>query len=355
MGRVLHTAWKSGVRFDGWTEHFRYDLWMKAFEAEGIPKETYLRAYDLDEILPWDVLDVSIKKRWLQIELIKAKKEMRTEDCKWGHCYACGVPGNGEDTVLATAMAGNAPELRRRDRAGERSRRVPRRRQGRGVPPEGDARASRPPSRRATQGDRVFRHRVTFSKTGDARFLSHRNTMDVLERAIRAAGLPARYSEGFNPHMKLSMGPALALGLESRARGLRRRGHRAVFRRRGRPDQREAAAGSGGPRRAGARPGRAVALEGREGGALRRAARLRGARRPRRRRARRRLARGDAGAAGAVARGGRRRRRVCASRSTSTRPPARPRPRRRSSRRCSRSRPAEQVSLSVVREATVLG
>jgi radical SAM-linked protein len=56
---------------------------------------------------------------------------------------------------------------------------------------------------------------VTFSKTGDARFLSHRNTMDVLERAIRAAGLPARYSEGFNPHMRLSMGPALALGLES--------------------------------------------------------------------------------------------------------------------------------------------
>jgi radical SAM-linked protein len=40
--------------------------------------------------------------------------------------------------------------------------------------------------------------------------------MDVLERAIRAAGLPARYSEGFNPHMKLSMGPALPLGLESR-------------------------------------------------------------------------------------------------------------------------------------------
>jgi radical SAM-linked protein len=40
--------------------------------------------------------------------------------------------------------------------------------------------------------------------------------MDVLERAIRASGLPARYSEGFNPHMKLSMGPALPLGLESR-------------------------------------------------------------------------------------------------------------------------------------------
>lgn len=69
---------------------------------------------------------------------------------------------------------------------------------------------------RGGQRGSVFRHRVTFSKTGDARLLSHRNTMDVLERAIRAAGLPARYSEGFNPHMKLSMGPALPLGLESR-------------------------------------------------------------------------------------------------------------------------------------------
>src|SRR6266571_5681310 len=106
MARVLHAAWKSGVKFDGWTEHFRHDLWRKAFESVGIPKESYLRAYDLDEILPWDVLDVSITKRFLQIELIKAKKEWRTEDCKWGHCYACGVPGNGEDTVLAKGMPG---------------------------------------------------------------------------------------------------------------------------------------------------------------------------------------------------------------------------------------------------------
>jgi radical SAM family uncharacterized protein len=111
MGRVLHTAWKSGVRFDGWSEHFRHDLWMRAFEAEGIPKDAYLRAYDLDEVLPWDVLDVSIRKRWLQIELIKARKEMRTEDCKWGHCYACGVPGNGEDTVLARPMSASLPTI----------------------------------------------------------------------------------------------------------------------------------------------------------------------------------------------------------------------------------------------------
>jgi radical SAM family uncharacterized protein/radical SAM-linked protein len=213
MGRVLHSAWKSGVRFDGWSEHFRHDLWMRAFAVEGIPTESYLRAYDLDEILPWDVLDVSIKKRWLQIELIKAKKEMRTEDCKWGHCYACGVPGNGEDTMLAKGMAGlptvAAPAAD--DPAAYRD-------VAKGAAYRQKAMPDLPAATRVrgSRGDRVFRHRVTFSKTGDARFLSHRNTMDVLERAIRASGLPARYTEGFNPHMKLSMGPALALGLESR-------------------------------------------------------------------------------------------------------------------------------------------
>ncbi|HTY41408.1 MAG TPA: TIGR03960 family B12-binding radical SAM protein [Thermoanaerobaculia bacterium] len=217
-GRILHTAWKSGVRFDGWTEHFRHDLWTRAFETEGIPKQSYLRAYDLDEILPWDVLDVSIKKRWLQIELIKARKEMRTEDCKWGHCYACGVPGNGEDTMLAKGIQSVVTPLPPGEGVGVRGDLPAAYRDvEKGAAYRQKAMPDLPSaSRRAAQGDRVFRHRVTFSKSGDARFLSHRNTMDALERAIRAAGLPARYSEGFNPHMKLSMGPALALGLESR-------------------------------------------------------------------------------------------------------------------------------------------
>jgi len=36
--------------------------------------------------------------------------------------------------------------------------------------------------------------------------------MDALERVLRSAGLPVRFTEGFNPHIRLSMGPALSLG-----------------------------------------------------------------------------------------------------------------------------------------------
>lgn len=214
--RIIHTAWKSGVKFDGWSEHFRYDLWMRAFEAEGIPKESWLRAYELDEVLPWDVLDISVNKRFLRVELVKSLKEMRTEDCKWGHCYACGVPGDGEDTVLARAMPGSLPTI---DPAVSQSKDPAAYRDvAKGAAYRQKAMPDLPSAARRVPAPatRPVRHRVTFEKTGDARFLSHRNTMDVLERAIRAAGLPARYSEGFNPHMKLSMGPALPLGLESR-------------------------------------------------------------------------------------------------------------------------------------------
>src|SRR5512143_891577 len=220
MGRAILEVWKRGGRFDAWSEHFSWERWNEALEAAGVPKSRHLRHKDLKETLPWDVVDASIRKPFLVVEWTKALREMHTEDCKWGHCYACGGPGNGEDTVLAKGFPG-APlpphpgplpegEGARADPAAYRDAAKGAAYRQKAMPELPSA------SRRVAQGDRVFRHRVTFSKAGDARFLSHRNTMDVLERAIRAAGLPARYSEGFNPHMKLSMGPALALGLESR-------------------------------------------------------------------------------------------------------------------------------------------
>ena len=227
MGEVLLEAWKRGVKFDGWSEHFRPDLWHEAFRACGIAPERYLREYAVDEILPWDVIDAAVTKKFLKIEKIKALREHETEDCKWGHCYACGVPGNGEDTVLARPMgtlpvAGRAPlpsDLPAAPPAASEPAAYTDAAKGaayrRKAMPDVSAPARRRPGFDSDARPRL-RYRLTFEKLGDARYLSHRNTMDAFERAIRAAGMPAAYSEGFNPRMRLSMGPALALGLESR-------------------------------------------------------------------------------------------------------------------------------------------
>lgn len=57
--------------------------------------------------------------------------------------------------------------------------------------------------------------RVRFGKTGKVRFTSHRDVARIWERALRRAGLPVAYSEGFSPRPKLSFGLALSTGHES--------------------------------------------------------------------------------------------------------------------------------------------
>lgn len=58
----------------------------------------------------------------------------------------------------------------------------------------------------------VFRLRVCFVKRGRLRFLSHLEVVRACERAIRRAGLPYAVTHGFNPHMRISFGPALPVG-----------------------------------------------------------------------------------------------------------------------------------------------
>ncbi|RME39803.1 MAG: DUF2344 domain-containing protein [Planctomycetota bacterium] len=46
---------------------------------------------------------------------------------------------------------------------------------------------------------------LTFSLEGDLRFISHHDTVRMFQRALVRAGLPVRYTEGFNPHARLSL------------------------------------------------------------------------------------------------------------------------------------------------------
>lgn len=57
--------------------------------------------------------------------------------------------------------------------------------------------------------------RVRLSKTGLARFFSHLDLQRTIERTLRRAGLPIAYSQGFNPHPKISFASALATGTSS--------------------------------------------------------------------------------------------------------------------------------------------
>lgn len=91
LADVLDHAWRLGCRFDGWSDQFRYDLWMKAFEEAGVNPDFYAtRERTAEEVFPWDHLDCGVTKQYLLREWEKALRGERTQDCRKG-CTGCGM------------------------------------------------------------------------------------------------------------------------------------------------------------------------------------------------------------------------------------------------------------------------
>jgi len=59
LSKVIEKAWELGARFDAWSEHFKFDIWQKAFAECGIDPNEYLRARDEKEALPWDYVTLN--------------------------------------------------------------------------------------------------------------------------------------------------------------------------------------------------------------------------------------------------------------------------------------------------------
>ena len=57
--------------------------------------------------------------------------------------------------------------------------------------------------------------RVVFSKTGMGKYISHLDLLRCFTRAIQRSGLPVVYSQGFNPHQKMTFSLPLPIGVTS--------------------------------------------------------------------------------------------------------------------------------------------
>src|SRR5579872_5691619 len=112
VGKVIEAAWRDGARFDGWSEYFSFERWVKAAEVAlgGLagPNSTghnsaenpvdlawyTTRERDYSEVLPWDHLDAGLDRDWLWQDWqdsIAPEGAGEVEDCRWTPCYECGV------------------------------------------------------------------------------------------------------------------------------------------------------------------------------------------------------------------------------------------------------------------------
>jgi radical SAM family uncharacterized protein/radical SAM-linked protein len=179
MGAVIGTVFKNGGRFDHWSENFKYETWVEAFEKNHIDIDEALKAVPFTRNLPWSHIEKGVSTEHLQ------KERQRTSMQLMEYTPRAFTPAEEQ-----AAASNNGMEF------------------GRGKKKVASRNLAAPTKNR---------FRIRWGKTARYKYMSHLDNLRMLERAIRIARLPVAYSQGFNPTMKLSFGPPLPLGFTSEA------------------------------------------------------------------------------------------------------------------------------------------
>ncbi len=191
LGKVLLNAFKLGCKFDGWSDQFDYDRWMKAFKKSQVDPAFYAqRNISKFELFPWDLIDIGVKKEYLLKEYLRSNQEFLEDDCRKGKCLICGLEN----------VCPNIKKIEKKDVNGYTK-----------------ALDVMKTKKQMENGTAIFKYRIQFTKMGITRFLSHAEISVLLIRILRRAKLPVYYSKGFHPRPKISFDFALPVGMESKS------------------------------------------------------------------------------------------------------------------------------------------
>ena len=88
--RLVEAAWRRGARFDGWSEHFRWNVWADAAASVGV--DLAAAGVPAAGPLPWEsAVDAGVDPDFLRAEAERGRRHELTPDCRDGSCTACGV------------------------------------------------------------------------------------------------------------------------------------------------------------------------------------------------------------------------------------------------------------------------
>ena len=88
---AIEEVWRQGGRLDAWSDYFSLQRWMDAFRICGLDPTFYAnREIPTDAVLPWDHIDVGVRKAHLLHEREMAYASALSPDCRH-QCAACGA------------------------------------------------------------------------------------------------------------------------------------------------------------------------------------------------------------------------------------------------------------------------
>ena len=96
---AIELVFRRGGRLDAWTDYFSFARWMNAFSDCGIDPAFYAnREIPTDAVLPWEHIDVGVRKKHLLRERERAFRAELSPDCR-KQCSACGAARLLKETV----------------------------------------------------------------------------------------------------------------------------------------------------------------------------------------------------------------------------------------------------------------
>ncbi len=168
---IIEWAFRNGCRMDAWNELFRPDLWDDAFRKSGLEiNREATRRYSFEtQNLPWSFIDAGVSESLLLKSCQKA------------------VQLNSDSASISSISVNKAF-------------------------PDKQISTGKPGS--SARHETAVTYVGYFQGLDDYRLFSHLEIMTGIIRAMRRAGLPLVYSQGFNPHAKVSLTQPAPLGFE---------------------------------------------------------------------------------------------------------------------------------------------
>ncbi len=179
-GLAMLEAFNNGARFDGWDDHFNFEIYRNAFSKFGINYGEYLSKKDTNARLPWDMIDTGLSKDYFLKELDNSAKRILTKSCKDECERECSICGGEIQKNVSKDFDGKITDAEYKIDA---------------VP---------------------ARFILEFSKTNLIKYIGHIDILTYFEKLFLRSGVKISYSQGFNPHPKIQFSSALSLGIESK-------------------------------------------------------------------------------------------------------------------------------------------
>ncbi len=182
VGQAIYSAYQSGAKFDGWDDHFKFDIYKNIFSEKNITYDNYLNKKNINCILPWNNIDIGLNKEYLIKEINKSKKKEITKSCKEECEKDCNICSNtlskkNNNKIDLIYLNNNIIN--------------------------------------DNENDQITRYFLEFSKNGMLKYIGHIDLLKYFEKLFIRNGIDLLSTQGFNPKPKLQFSSALSLGVES--------------------------------------------------------------------------------------------------------------------------------------------